>query len=355
VGSGLVIQPVGLAVLDALGAGPAARGYGAPIGRMLGREAASGRRVLDVSYARRGAELFGLAIHRAALFDALLGAAAEAGVEVTASARVHSAPLEGLRYLETEAGRLGPFDLVVDATGARSVLSPIRARPLPYGAIWGTVPWPMETALPYTRLTQRYRRADRMVGVLPIGALPGDPTPKAAIFWSLPRAATAGWAGSDIAAWKDEAVTLWPGFAPFLTSIGSTADMTPATYTHGTLARPWAERLAYLGDAAHRASPQLGQGANMALLDALALARALAAHPVAEALPAYARMRRWHVRLYQWFSAAFTPQYQSDSRALPVLRDRLLFPLSQLPPVPRVLNRLVCGDLIPPLASQPFP
>jgi 2-polyprenyl-6-methoxyphenol hydroxylase-like FAD-dependent oxidoreductase len=93
----------------------------------------------------------------------------------------------------------------------------------------------------------------------------------------------------------------------------------------------------------------------MALLDALALARALAAHPVAEALPAYARMRRCHVRLYQWFSAAFTPQYQSDSRALPVLRDRLLFPLSQLPPVPRVLNRPVCGDLIPPLASQPFP
>jgi hypothetical protein len=106
-------------------------------------------------------------------------AATAAGVTVTASARISAAPLAGLRYLETGAGRLGPFDLVVDATGARSVLSPIRARPLPYGAIWGTVPWPMETALPYTRLTQRYRRADRMVGVLPIGALPGDPTPRA--------------------------------------------------------------------------------------------------------------------------------------------------------------------------------
>jgi 2-polyprenyl-6-methoxyphenol hydroxylase-like FAD-dependent oxidoreductase len=93
----------------------------------------------------------------------------------------------------------------------------------------------------------------------------------------------------------------------------------------------------------------------MALLDAMALARALARHPVEEALPAYASMRRWHVRLYQWFSAAFTPQYQSDSRWLPILRDRLLFPISQVPPVPRVLNRLVCGDLIPPLAGDGFP
>jgi 2-polyprenyl-6-methoxyphenol hydroxylase-like FAD-dependent oxidoreductase len=89
----------------------------------------------------------------------------------------------------------------------------------------------------------------------------------------------------------------------------------------------------------------------MALLDAMALAVALSRTSGSEALALYARMRRWHVRLYQGMSAAFTPQYQSDSRWLPVLRDRFLAPLSQMPPVQGILSRLVSGDLIPPLAG----
>jgi 2-polyprenyl-6-methoxyphenol hydroxylase-like FAD-dependent oxidoreductase len=89
----------------------------------------------------------------------------------------------------------------------------------------------------------------------------------------------------------------------------------------------------------------------MALLDAHALALALRHADGQDPLALYARARRTHVTLYQTFSALFTPQYQSDSRVLPALRDRMLFPLSQLPPLPRVLTRLVCGRLVPPLAS----
>ena len=54
VGSGLVIQPVGQMVLDAVGAGDAARAMGAPLRRMLGHEARTGRPVLDVRYDWRG-------------------------------------------------------------------------------------------------------------------------------------------------------------------------------------------------------------------------------------------------------------------------------------------------------------
>ena len=68
-----------------------------------------------------------------------------------------------------------------------------------------------------------------------------------------------------------------------------------------------------------------------------------------EALRLYAGARRWHVLAYQAMSAAFTPQYQSDSRALPVLRDHVLAPLSRTWPIPRILTRLVCGDLVPPM------
>ncbi|MFN4172721.1 MAG: FAD-dependent oxidoreductase [Pseudorhodobacter sp.] len=363
VGSGLMIQPVGMAVLDRIGAGAAARASGQPIRRMLGLEVEAGRSVLDVAYAPEGAatDRMGLAIHRASLHAALLDSAAAAGVGVTTGRRIEASSIcaQG-RWLHAGGDRLGPFDLVVDASGAGSSLSPLVARPLPYGAVWGTVPWPDGTLLPRDQLTQRYRRADRMAGVLPVGTMPGREGMQAAIFWSLPAEAFAQWRAAGLAAWKAEAESLWPDFAPFLESVTETGQMVPARYSHGSLRRPWGERIAHIGDAAHRASPQLGQGANMALLDALALSLALGrrsrtdppGEALAAALAGHARMRRWHLRLYQGLSAAFTPQYQSDSRVLPLLRDRFLAPLSQVPPLPQMLARLVAGNLLPPLAGE---
>lgn len=357
VGSGLVVQPVGQAVLDRIGAGNAARGMGARIADMRGVEVAGGRRVLDVAYDRGGGGQFGLALHRAALFDVLLQSALAAGVDLRTGATVAGAPVAGKgRALRLADGRTeGPFDLIVDACGAGSVLSPLRARPLGYGAVWGTVPWPEGTALRTDRLEQRYLAARRMAGVLPLGFVPGGEGPVAAVFWSLRSDALDGWAGVDIAAWKAGVTALWPEIAPFLATIRSPRDMTPARYSYGTLGRPWATSLVHIGDAAHRASPQLGQGANMALLDALALVLALERETGEDALASYARVRRWHVRLYQGMSAAFTPQYQSDSRVLPVLRDRVMLPVSRIWPVPRILTRLVRGDLVPPLAGEAFP
>lgn len=352
-GSGLVLQPVGLAVLDALGAGATARALGAPIQRMLGH--AGARTVLDVSY-RPGAP--GLALHRAALFHLLWQAADRAGVRMETGAVAIAAPLQpgGSRGITREgAAPLGPFDLVIDAAGAASALSPLRARALPFGAIWGHVPWPAAATLPPDRLSQRYAGAHRMAGVLPIGRLPDDPTPRAAVFWSLPRSALDRWPDTDLAAWKAGVAAFWPQMAPFLAALTGTGDMTPARYGHGTLRRPHAAGLAHIGDAAHRASPQLGQGANMALLDAMALTLALRGQTVAAALPDYARMRRWHVRAYQAMSALFTPMYQSHSRALPLLRDHLLAPLSQAPGVRQALTALVAGDLLPPIAATRGP
>lgn len=347
VGSGLVVQPVGLAVLDALGAGDEARRLGAPLTRMLGHS--DSRIALDVAY-RPGQP--GLAMHRAALFHCLWQAATRAGVSPTTG---HTAT--GTRetpagiHLTTDRGDHGPFDLIVDASGAGSPLSPLKSRPLPFGAVWAHVPWPT-TDLPTDQLRQRYHRASRMAGVLPIGRLPGDPTPRAAVFWSLSSAELDLWPSRDLTDWTAEAASFWPALSPFLAQITDKAQLTPARYSHGTLAKPHSQRLIQIGDAAHRASPQLGQGANMALLDARALALALRL-PLEDALPRYRQTRRWHLGLYQFLSAAFTPQYQSHSRALPALRDRFLSPLSRLWPLPRILSALVSGDLIPPIAGQP--
>ena len=120
--------------------------------------------------------------------------------------------------------------------------------------------------------------------------------------------------------------------------------MTLARYGHHTLIRPVADRLAVLGDAAHSTSPQLGQGANMALLDALALAEALRLTGDAAAAPAMAvHLRRWRVQVYQWATALFTPMYQSDSTFQALLRDRLLAPSSRFWPGKQVQALLMSG------------
>ena len=250
----------------------------------------------------------------------------------------------------------GPFDLVVDAAGARSPLAggcgPLHRRDLPFGALWASLPWPEGAGFAFDTLEQRYRGAGVMVGVLPVGRRWGEPQETATFFWSLKPDRYDAWRATGLDAWRAEVLGVWPAVEPLLDSISSPDDLVLARYGAHTLRRPYAERLAVIGDAAHATSPQLGQGANMALLDAAALAAALDRRAdVQAALEVYARVRRRHVQLYQLMSAVFTPFYQSDSRLLPALRDRLLEPTSRLPGVPQLLAKLVAGLLTAPLGG----
>jgi salicylate hydroxylase len=146
---------------------------------------------------------------------------------------------------------------------------------------------------------------------------------------------------------------LWPEAAAALDGLVDHEQLVFAQYDHFTTRVPYSDRLVHIGDAAHSTSPQLGQGANMAMLDALALSRALQSqHSLPEQLRHYSRMRRWHMRLFQAASAIFTPFYQSDSRVLPIVRDWLASPLSRLPVGDAILARLVCGMTVSPLMKS---
>jgi 2-polyprenyl-6-methoxyphenol hydroxylase-like FAD-dependent oxidoreductase len=129
-----------------------------------------------------------------------------------------------------------------------------------------------------------------------------------------------------------------------LDGITDPGQLTYAHYAHRTLPRPVEPGMVHLGDAWHSTSPQLGQGVNMALLDAWALAFALRQREsIAEAVSLAASLRTGHVRLYQAMSAMFTPVYQSDSNALPWLRDAIVAPLSKTWPAPMIMAAMVAG------------
>lgn len=349
VGAGFMLQPTGLAVLDALDLTPAVTALAQPIERLFGRDARRGRIVLDVRYADLTSPRPALGVHRAALFQTLHEACIAAGVAFETGREIMAAD-EG--RLTDRKGRTGPaFDLVIDASGARSAIAESRGarrHDLAYGALWATVPMP---GAPFDdrALEQVYRGASRMIGVLPCGARPGDPARLATFFWSLKTADHSRWLAQGLDAWKDEVLSLWPEVAPALDAITSPDDLTLARYAHYTMPRPVGRRLAVIGDAAHSTSPQLGQGVNMGLLDAQALVHALEGHADLDAaLAAYAAARRWHVRLYQLLSLAFTPFYQADGAVLPWVRDHLLGKAARLPLAPRLLAATVSGLLLDP-------
>ncbi len=78
-------------------------------------------------------------------------------------------------------------------------------------------------------------------------------------------------------------------------------------------------------------------------------ADALATHAeLGEALMAYARICRWHARLYKALSMGFIPFYQADGRSLPWVRDHVLGKLARLPFAARLLAATVSGVLLDP-------
>lgn len=350
-GSGLMLQPSGMAVLNALGLASEAAACAAPIEQLYGL-GADGRRVLDARYDELpGLRSLGLGIHRASLFGVLHRAVSAERIEIATDHEVTGSHMaRGGRWLEIAGGKLaGPFDLVIDALGLHTPLAPPCGRALPFGALWTTLPWPSEGPFRRERLEQRYRAAREMVGVLPTGNRPGHGE-ELALFWSLPADGQQGWLVRGLDAWREEVAALWPECAELAEQVTDPAQVTMARYAHRSLPRPAQERLIHIGDAWHTASPQLGQGANMALLDAWSVAEAMRLSRDPRAVPALTvQLRGAHVALYQAATAFFTPLYQSNAALPALVRDRLFAPASRLWPGKTIQALLMSGLLGAPL------
>ncbi|WP_202900389.1 FAD-dependent oxidoreductase [Parvularcula oceani] len=192
VGSGLMIQPTGRAVLERMGLWENLAPLCAPIDRLIGRNEQD-RRVLDVRFAALGTGRQGFGTLRGTLFETLLEAAREAGATLLPQSDIEGADAER-GTLRLNGGReAGPFALIVDALGLRSPLTKAPRRELPYGALWATLPWPADGDFDPAALEQRYRAASRMAGVMASGR-PSPGAPKTATyFWSIKAAQAKDW------------------------------------------------------------------------------------------------------------------------------------------------------------------
>ena len=90
VGSGLILQPTGLTVLSDLGLLDDILALGSRIERLHGADASTGGTVLAVRYDAQPGGRFGLAVHRAALFNVLFRAAQRQGIVIETGVEIET-------------------------------------------------------------------------------------------------------------------------------------------------------------------------------------------------------------------------------------------------------------------------
>src|SRR3954453_2425641 len=116
VGAGLLLPPTGQAVLARLGVLDEVLGGAARVERVVGTTI-TGKRFMGLRYP---GTTFGLGVHRGALFAALRGAAERAGAVLEPGIEI--VDRDGRVLIDAAGVRHGPYDLVVGADGARSVM-----------------------------------------------------------------------------------------------------------------------------------------------------------------------------------------------------------------------------------------
>lgn len=326
IGAGLLLQPTGQRVLAAMGLLNEALALGTRVDRLFG-DTPSGRTVLEMSYRRFHPEAYGLGIQRGALMGLLWQRLRALGVAWHCSAAVEGFEQDATGVsLRLAGGTTARHAALILANGSFSRLRDgmrVRqhARPFPWGAVWTVLPAPAGFA--QIELRQRFRSASQMLGLMPVGKAHADDAERGInLFWSLPAAQLDGWhqrIGLD--ALKQQMTALFPQVAPLLAGLQTPEQLREARYADVWMQRWHDGRVLAMGDCAHGMSPQLGQGANMALIDAHELAAELGSDWPG-VFQRYSRRRRAHLRFYGQASKGLTPMFQSHALVAPWLRDR---------------------------------
>ena len=341
VGAGFLLQPSGQAALASLGLLDRVAAAAWPI-RAFHAESAAGRTLTFLRYDRGNDERFALGVARGRLFTVLLDAVRKAGVRVVADARVTGAreTHDAVVPIDDAGTERGPFDVLIGSDGMRSALRRLvdpRARVVlsPHAALWGLGQF--DGPCP-DRLRQQARGVGTLAGLLPVGER------EMACFWGIRARELDGLVAEGFPALVERMRTVFPEACCVLEDIGSFDRLALARYGHATLARRHTGRIVLIGDAAHPSPPHLGQGANLALLDAVALAEAFRHERMPpDAFERWDRMRRWQNARYAYLSRALSPFFQSSYGWLGPMRDMALPVMGTARPIRALMERVLAG------------
>ncbi len=353
VGTGFVIQPTGLWVLDQIGIREEIVAHGGVIDALrIDRLVRPGRRrqmiSLDYDMIRDG--LYGVGMYRPTILHFLVEAMKEAGAELRTGVEVKGVGLRGgKRILDTEHGEEGPFDLVVFSNGSRSQARewlgiPHRAVEHKWGAFWAIVPDEHGRFGGY--LHQVVKGTKKMLGVLPTGIRPGGERHErlVSLFWSVraDRQEAERARGADAIA--DEILQYLPRLDAALSHIKTIDDWMYSGYWDITMKEWHRDRAIVIGDAAHAMTPQLGNGVNLALCDAWTLAHALEQEPdIDAALAHYTRARKHHLHYYSTATRWITHLFQSSVPGLAAARRCGFAVAKSVPPIRNQMVRSMAG------------
>jgi FAD-dependent urate hydroxylase len=329
VGAFLTLQVNGIDALRTLGIGHVVAGLGFATPRMRFRSG-SGKVLGEVS---TGAPLsdgtVGVTLRRSDLYRALRDEAAARGIAIEHGRRlVDASPVPGGVRAEFDDGTTATADVLVGADGIRSrvrqVIDPSAApaRYVPVLNIGGFAP-PQETgATPGEYEMVFGKRAFFGYAVAPGGA----------VWWfANPPQQTEPTPG-ELAAmttdqWRERLRELFArDRTPACAIIGSTPGELVGwtTYDLPSVRRWYRDRMILIGDAAHATSPASGQGASMAIEDAVEMGRCLRDLPEPDAaFAAYERLRRDRVEQVV-ANGARSSNSKAAGPVARVLRDAIL-------------------------------
>jgi 2-polyprenyl-6-methoxyphenol hydroxylase-like FAD-dependent oxidoreductase len=249
---------------------------------------------------------------------------------------------------DVTGARHGSFELVVGADGSASALRAqsglVRwSHEYAYGALW-TVGRSSQVR---GELRQVVRGTRDLLGLLPLGG------GRCNFFFSQRHDGFAEVVARGFAPWRDRVLALCPEAEEVLAHVEGFEGLALTGYRHVVLRRLYDDGLVLVGDAGHAMSPHLGQGVNLALIDAWTLARCVEREQTREeAFAAYARARRTHLRFYAAATMALSPFFQLDGRLLGLARDAGLPLLQRARPLRRLMARTMAGLTLLPRGAR---
>jgi 2-polyprenyl-6-methoxyphenol hydroxylase-like FAD-dependent oxidoreductase len=341
VGAGFLLQPSGQAVLADLGLLDEVAAASWPI-TAFHADSAPGRTLSELRYDRRDPAVHALGVSRGKLFLSLMSAAATAGARLEPGTEIGGAieRHDAVVPIAASSDHLPAVDILVGADGMRSVVRRVvdpgaRLFLSPFAALWGLG---VTAATCEHRLVQQARGVGLLAGLLPVGER------EAAVFWGLRVRDLDELRAAGFERLVERTSAVLPAARPVLESIGTFDRMLLARYGHADVVRRHTDRIVLIGDAAHPTPPHLGQGANLALLDAAALATALrtAVEP-REAFEQWDRSRRWQNARYAVLSRALSPFFQSSHAWLGAPRDLGLPIMGAIPPMRAFMEHVLAG------------